>query len=217
MRTLLLWCPDWPVLAAGIVEGVDVHRPVAVLHANRVARLLPGGAGRGCPPGAAQARGPGPLPAAGRGASTIPAGTPGRSSRWSPRWRSSPRGSRWSAQGPCALAARGPSRYYGGEEAAAERLVEHAALRCGVEIQAGVADGVFAALIAARAGVIVPPGETPRFLAGMDIAALDRPDLTDLLRRLGIRTLADFAALPAGDVLARFGFDAALRPSARPR
>src|SRR5258705_5193107 len=43
----------------------------------------------------------------------------------------------------------------------------------------------------------------------MDIATLDRPDLVDLLRRLGIRTLADFAALPAGDVMARFGFDAA--------
>ena len=36
MRVLLLWCPDWPVLAAGLVEGVDTHAPVAVLHANRV-------------------------------------------------------------------------------------------------------------------------------------------------------------------------------------
>src|SRR5690606_29883419 len=44
---------------------------------------------------------------------------------------------------------------------------------------------------------------------GMDISTLDRPELVDLLRRLGIRTLGDFAALPAGDVLARFGFDAA--------
>src|SRR5262249_32078849 len=32
----------------------------------------------------------------------------------------------------------------------------------------------------------------------------------DLLRRLGIRTLVEFAALPPADVLARFGFDAAL-------
>jgi protein ImuB len=43
----------------------------------------------------------------------------------------------------------------------------------------------------------------------MDVSTLERPELVDLLRRLGIRTLADFAALPAGDVLARFGFDAA--------
>jgi protein ImuB len=68
---------------------------------------------------------------------------------------------------------------------------------------------MFAAMLAARAGRIVPAGDTPAFLAGMDIATLDRPDLTHLLRRLGMRTLADFAALPSGDVLARFGFDAA--------
>jgi protein ImuB len=36
VRTLLLWTPDWPVIAAGIVEGVDVHSPVAILAANRV-------------------------------------------------------------------------------------------------------------------------------------------------------------------------------------
>jgi protein ImuB len=78
-----------------------------------------------------------------------------------------------------------------------------------VEIQAGIAEGTFAAMLAARAGRIVPAEGTAAFLGGMDINALDRPELVDLLRRLGIRTLADFAALPAGDVLARFGFDAA--------
>src|SRR5690606_23706203 len=103
----------------------------------------------------------------------------------------------------------GPASYYGGEAAAAERLVEHVALACGVEVQAGIADGVFAAMLAARAGRIVPPGGTVDFLAGLDIATLDRPELVSLLRRLGVHTLADFAALPAADVLARFGFDAA--------
>jgi protein ImuB len=39
---------------------------------------------------------------------------------------------------------------------------------------------------------------------------VDRPDLVDLLRRLGVDTLGQFAALPAADVLARFGLDAAL-------
>jgi protein ImuB len=56
----------------------------------------------------------------------------------------------------------------------------------------------------------VPPGRTPDFLAAIDIAAIDRPDLVDLLRRLGIGTLGAFAALPAADILARFGLDAAL-------
>ena len=39
---------------------------------------------------------------------------------------------------------------------------------------------------------------------------LERAPLADLLQRLGIRRLGAFAALPASDVLARFGLDAAL-------
>ena len=113
------------------------------------------------------------------------------------------------AAGACAFAARGPARYFGGEEAAAERIVEQVANECGVESQVGVADGVFAAGLAARAGRVIAPGETAEFLAGRPVD-LERPELADLLRRLGVHTLGDFAALPPGDVLARFGFDAAL-------
>ncbi|HEX5741223.1 MAG TPA: DNA polymerase Y family protein, partial [Pilimelia sp.] len=111
--------------------------------------------------------------------------------------------------GACALAARGPARYLGGESAAAERIVEHVAQSCAVESQVGVADGTFAAGLAARAGRLVPPGGTAAFLADLDIGALGRPVLVDLLRRLGITTLGAYAALPAADVLARFGADAA--------
>ncbi|HET9517880.1 MAG TPA: DNA polymerase Y family protein, partial [Actinoplanes sp.] len=41
VRTLLLWCPDWPVVAAEIVDGVPSSGPVAVLHANRVVACSP--------------------------------------------------------------------------------------------------------------------------------------------------------------------------------
>ncbi len=112
--------------------------------------------------------------------------------------------------GSCALAARGPARYFGGEEAAAERIVEQIAEACAVESQVGIADGVFAAGLAAREGQVVAAGRTAAFLAGIPIAALERPELVDLLKRLGIKTLGDFARLPAGDVLSRFGFDGAL-------
>ncbi len=44
----------------------------------------------------------------------------------------------------------------------------------------------------------MPPGGTREFLAGLPVEALGRPALADLLRRLGVRTLGDFAALPAG-------------------
>jgi protein ImuB len=69
---------------------------------------------------------------------------------------------------------------------------------------------VFAAGLAARDGRLIPPGETASFLSGMPIEAIERPELIDLLKRLGIKTLGDFARLPAGDVLTRFGFDGAL-------
>jgi len=111
--------------------------------------------------------------------------------------------------GVVALAARGPARYFGGEERAAEHLVEQVAQACAVEAQVGIAEGVFAAGLAARTGRIIADGGTPTFLAGFDIAAIggghtasgargrggprpsgtrsvtSRDALVDLLRRLG--------------------------------
>ncbi|MFF3868415.1 DNA polymerase Y family protein [Micromonospora sp. NPDC001898] len=208
-RTLLLWCPDWPVLAAEIVDGVPAIGPVAVLHANRVVacseRARAEGVRRGLRKREAQGRCP---------QLTVVDHDPGRDARaFEPvvaAVEEVAAGVEVVRPGACALAARGPSRYLGGEEPAAERLVEHVAQTCAVESQVGIADGVFAAGLAARVGQVVPAGGTPGFLAGLRVEALGRPALADLLRRLGVRTLGDFAALPAGDVLARFGFDGAL-------
>jgi protein ImuB len=111
--------------------------------------------------------------------------------------------------GACAVTARGPASYFGGERQAAERLVDQVAESCGVECQVGVADGIFAAQHAARAGVVVDPGRSAEFLADLDVAVLERPELADLLRRLGVRNLGVFARLPEADVLTRFGADAA--------
>ncbi|GAA2183070.1 DNA polymerase Y family protein [Micromonospora lupini] len=209
IRTLLLWCPDWPVLAAEIVDGVPATGPVAVLHANRVVacseRARAEGVRRGLRKREAQGRCP---------QLTVVEYDPGRDARaFEPvvaALEELVAGVEVVRPGACAVAARGPSRYLGGEEAAAERLIEHVAQSCLVESQVGIADGVFAAGLAARAGRVVEPGGTPAFLAGMPVEALGRSALADLLRRLGVRTLGDFAALPAGDVLARFGFDGAL-------
>jgi protein ImuB len=76
------------------------------------------------------------------------------------------------------------------------------------DVLIGVADGSFAAEQAARRGVIVEPGESPAFLADLPVSTLDPSGdspLIDLLRRLGLRTLGAFAALPAGEVHTRFG------------
>jgi protein ImuB len=85
-----------------------------------------------------------------------------------------------------------------------------------VECQAGVADGLFAAVLAARRGVAVEAGCTPLFLAPLDVEELDREpevdrsELVGLLRRLGLRSLGAFGALAPGDVASRFGADAVL-------
>lgn len=208
-RTLLLWCPDWPVLAAEIVDGVPATDPVVVLHANRVIACSERARAEGIRRGLRRREAQGRCPHL-----TVVDHDPGRDVRaFEPVVAAVEEvvaGVEVIRPGACATAARGPSRYLGGEEAAAERIVEHVAQSCAVESQVGIADGVFAAGLAAREGRIVTPGGTREFLAARPVEALGRPALADLLRRLGVRTLGEFAALPAGDVLARFGFDGAL-------
>src|SRR5690606_30218219 len=110
--------------------------------------------------------------------------------------------------GVCCVAAGGPARYFGGESAVIAALSKRLAAD-GVVAQLGIADGPFAAEQAARHGVIVPPGQTAEWLAPQPIDLLDCPDLVSLLRRLGLRTLGAFAALPDDQVVARFGVEGA--------
>ncbi|WP_246577613.1 DNA polymerase Y family protein [Actinospica durhamensis] len=112
--------------------------------------------------------------------------------------------------GLCVLAAAGPVRYYGGQEQAADVIrdaVAGAQSELGVvAVGVGIADGMAAAVLAARTDTIVAPGGSARFLAQFDIAALADAPLAGQLRRLGIKTLGQFAALPAASVATRFGF-----------
>jgi protein ImuB len=209
MRLMVAWCPDWPVIAAELVDGIPAHQPVVVLYANRVVacseKARAEGIRRGLRRREAQSRCP---------QVTVVEYDADRDARaFEPVVAAVEElapGVEILRPGACAFAARGPAGYYGSEEAAAERIVEHIAQSCAVEAQVGAAEGSFAASLAARRGVLVPPGQTPGFLADQDIALIERPALVDLLRRLGIATLGAFAALPAADVLARFGFAAAL-------
>jgi protein ImuB len=183
--------------------------PVAVVHANRVVACSPSARAAGVTVGLRRRDAQGRCPAL----VVVPADE-GRDAAWFEPVVAAVEqvaaGVAVVRPGVCAVAARGPASYFGGEAAAAERVVEQIAAETGVEAQVGIADGVFAAALAARAGRIVPPGGTPGFLADLPISALARPQLTDLLRRLGIRTLGAFAALPPEDVFARFGVDGAL-------
>ncbi|MGH3189820.1 MAG: DNA polymerase Y family protein [Streptosporangiaceae bacterium] len=128
--------------------------------------------------------------------------------------------------GVCAFGVRGPARYFGGETALAGKIIA-AVADAGAEGCIGIADGLFAALLAARADrpvthrpsaragrpaaradrlvTIVPPGGTAEFLAPQPVSVLVDQDLAGLLHRLGLRTLGDLAALSAADVASRFG------------
>ncbi|MDQ2798001.1 MAG: DNA polymerase Y family protein, partial [Actinomycetota bacterium] len=113
--------------------------------------------------------------------------------------------------GLAAIGVRGPTRYFGGETGVLQALSRGVAgipALNGADLLIGIADGSFAAEQAARRGLVIEPGESPAFLENLPVETLDpsgASPLIDLLRRLGIRTLGAFAALPARDVLARFG------------
>jgi protein ImuB len=114
--------------------------------------------------------------------------------------------------GACAIAARSPARYFGGEADLARKLAEAVTLG-GFKCQVGIADGLFAAELAAQAGptgLLIPPGETAQFLAQLSVAVLDMPELCELLPRLGIETLGQLAALPSAEAASRFGPQGAL-------
>lgn len=204
-RMLVVWCPDWPVAAAGIAADVAA----AVFKANRAVACSPAaraeGVARGVRRREAQARCPHLV---------VLEHDPARDARvfepiaaaveaFAPRVEVV-------RPGLCAVPTRGPSRYFGGDEALAEEVGKAVFARSGHPCRVGVADGLFAATLAARQGRIVPAGDVAEFLAPFPVRTLDRPDLADLLARLGIRTLGQFAAVPPKNVLARFGTDGAL-------
>ncbi len=104
--------------------------------------------------------------------------------------------------------ARGPVRYFGGEEPFAREAIAVLQTLGLTRVNVGIADGVFAAWCASRRGApvcIVPAQTSAAFLAPLPMRVLGDEQLADLAARLGVHTLGDFAALPAAAVLARFG------------
>ena len=115
--------------------------------------------------------------------------------------------------GLCAFATRGPSRYFGGDDALATRVLDDVTVALddpAADVRIGVADGGFTARLAARSAAphepfVVEPGASAAFCEPWPVAVLDDPDLASLLVRLGLPTLGAVAGLPADAVLARFG------------
>jgi len=208
VRTLVVRCPDWAVIAA----GVPLTEPAAVFFANRVVASSPAARREGVATNMRRREAQGRCPEL-----IVLEHDPARDARefepiigaldeLTPRIEVS-------EAGRCAFPTRGPARYFGGDDALARRALAlvSAALDGRGVAHVGVADGPFAALLAAADGMtVVPRGMSPTFLVPWPLSSLDRPELVDVLHRLGLRTLGDLAALPAQDVLARFGNDGAV-------
>ena len=214
-RVLALWCMDWPAVAAAAVAGLPSTVPIAVTLANRViacsAAARAAGVRRGLRRRESQARCP---------ELHVFTADPARDARHFENVTVAvddlvPR-AEVLRPGLLVLSVRGASRYFGSEQAAAERLVD-AVAAAGAECQVGIADQLPTAVFAARAGRVVVPGGDALFLSEIPIRQLaaepslapaSREGLTDLLWRLGIRKIGQFAELPRSDVASRFGADA---------
>lgn len=218
-RTMAVWVPDWPLVAA----GVDLADPAAVFHANRVVAATPVARAAGVRRHMRRREAQGRCPEL-----AIVDADPDRDARrfetvvgaleeFTPRLEVV-------RSGLVLFPTLGPSRYFGGDEALAVAIVDAvlAAATCSPEHVAmtrtmvGVADGSFAAIQATRTAHrrtaggdppiwVVAPGASAEYLAPLSLTALDEPELVDVLRRLGLHTLGDLARLPAADVLGRFG------------
>ncbi|MGI8792079.1 MAG: DNA polymerase Y family protein [Acidimicrobiales bacterium] len=211
VRTLVAWFPDWPVTAA----GRSSDEPAAVFRANRVVACSTAARAEGVTRGMRRREAQSRCPAL----EVLPLDPTGEARAFEPVVAA--------LDGVCprievvrpgllGFAVRGPARYFGGDDAVAQQVIDAVPGPCLV----GVADGPFAATLAAKAtwslpvGVdgkvlVIPPEQSPAFLAGHPVDAIGLPDLANLLRRLGIRALGDLAAIPAPQVLARFGMEGA--------
>jgi protein ImuB len=219
-RTLVVWCADWPVVAS----GVPLDLPAAVLHAYRVVACSPAARAEGverhqrrrdaqsrCPElvlldhdPAAEARAFEPVPSA------LETLTPRIEITY---------------PGACAFPTRGPSRYHGGDWALAERAAALASEALGgrCPVQVGVADGPFAATLAARRRLPAGQGGLPAGPAGaggasgagggsgqtvVGVRVVPPGGSPGFLAPLSVRTLAETGG-PAGpdlvDVLERLG------------
>lgn len=202
-RTLVLWCPDWPVVAAGgsSVKPCAVLTRSAVVACNEPARSS--GVRRGMRRRDAQSRCPELQLFDANPDRDVRAFEPVLAAVEELRPGVAP-------LRPGMLAIKAPGRFYGSEENAAATLAERL-VEVGVwDVRIGVADDLFSAEQAARLAElqgwkVIDPGASAAFLRHLAVDVLDDAELVGLLQRLGLRTLGDLAALPARDVLTRFG------------
>ncbi len=214
MRTILLWCPDWPIVAALKTHGLPADARLALIEKGEVyacsSTARREGVRRGQRVRDAQARCP--------DLAVHPYEAQLDLRHFEPVLEAIEEtmpGVQLLRAGTCAMRARGAARYYGSEEEAALWLLDAVdglglPSFAGAAARVGIADGPFTAEQAARTRSpgrlrIVPEGEAAEFLSPLPVTLLGDASLAILLARLGIRTLGEFARLKYTDVAARFG------------
>ncbi|MGV8851360.1 MAG: DNA polymerase Y family protein [Rhodoglobus sp.] len=215
-RVLVLWCPDWPVVAARQHEKLPADAPLVLTEKGLVfaasASARAEGVSRGLSLREAQSRFPGLIDRVydsgldSRAFEPVIAGV----EELIP-------GVQLLRPGMCAVRVRGAAQYYGGEKAAALTVIDRVNEIAASDARAGIADALFTAVHAARSTVgaeprsrsghvrLVPVGASAEFLAPLPISVLDEPQIATLLLKLGISTLGDFAQLGHNDVRTRLG------------
>lgn len=210
MRAAALWFPDWPVQAARLESGDELAEPIAIAAHHRIkvcshaARQL--GIRRGMRVRNAQAVAP---------ELTVIEDNPDRDGRMFASLAASFDEVAASVEvlrpGLVVVDVDAAGRFHGAEDKALEMLID-AASRRGIDTQAGAADEIATALIAARVSQVVPPGGSAAFLAAQPLGVLVAEeslaadmDTVKALGQLGITTLGELAKLPPNAVTTRFG------------
>ena len=210
-RVMVVWCPDWPVVAALGEEGLPTHLPAAVFRANIVQACNAGARAAGVRRGMRRRDAQGRCPEL-----VVCADAPDRDARAFEPVVAAVEELRpgVSPLRPGLLALPAPGRFHGGEPAGAALVAERLVVAGVWDCRAGVADELFTAEQAARRAEpqdchVVPPGQSAAFLRALPVSVLeDLPDgaeAVSLLKRLGLRSLGDLADLRAVDVRDRFG------------
>ena len=154
-RLMVLWAPDWPVAAHAKADRIPSSKPIALLEKGTVFACSPAARAEGVRRGMRQREAQGRCPGL-------------RMLRYDPALdarafepvlsalEQSMPGLHPVRPGTVAVRARGPARYYGGEQAAALTVLGIVATLEVEHARVGIADGLFAAERAARSAANSP-------------------------------------------------------------
>lgn len=212
MRNLVVWCPDWPVVAALINDGLSLDTPAVVLERNLVlaasAKARQNGVRANMRKREAQSRCP---------ELVVFTREPQAEARLFEPVLSAIEQLNVSVAPirPGLCSTKVSTRYRGTEENVVALIAEQIVAAGVWDCRFGIADDVFTAEQAARKAdvqdcVIVPPEGSVDFLAPLPVEIFSEPELVDLLHRLGIWSVGDFVALGFDAVHTRFGTKGAM-------